>query len=202
MEITEQTREQIVQFNGQMIEARLSAKAEHWAKRVNAIRDKSKPTKLRLKQLRTLAGSFAAEYKSNVACKRGCSHCCYIAVGIMGLEAEVIGEAIGRKPEPVTEFTTDFSYLPLGYDNPCTFLKNNECSIYEDRPLACRIHSNLEPDNTPCRLDKPRETSEFNLEFLYSLYAEICLEAPRADPDNPALADIRKWFPPEEACKS
>ena len=202
MGTTELTREEIVFFNGRMIEDRLSLKTDLWRKRMDAINDKAKPPKLRLKQLRALAASIAAEYKGNVACKRGCSHCCYIAVGIMGLEAEVIGEAIGRKPANVTGFTTDFSYLPLGYDNPCTFLKNNECSIYEDRPIACRIHSNLEPDNTPCKLDQPRSTSEFNLEFLYAMYADICMELPGADKLNPALADIRKWFPPEEACKS
>lgn len=37
--------------------------------------------------------------------------------------------------------------------NGCIFLKDNKCSIYEDRPKACRIYD--------CRKDNRKEIKEF-----------------------------------------
>ena len=84
------------------------------------------------------------ENKQDIKCKAGCTACCFIDVEISGDEAEVIIDycvengieidkvylteqaAVGRK-----------SYTAL---SRCVFLKNNLCSIYDVRPMACRKH--------------------------------------------------------------
>jgi len=43
--------------------------------------------------------------------------------------------------------------LAIWENNPCFFLKNNRCSIYENRPKACRIYD--------CRKDNDPKIKEF-----------------------------------------
>ena len=106
------------------------------------------------------------------------------------LEAERLGSAIGRAPK------TRQRYMPaeegaFGYDTPCPFLIEGECSVYEHRPFACRKHHSLDVDALFCRLDLP---------------AEFAASVPRMQPNfaflvwgsaiSPSMgvADIRDWF--------
>lgn len=84
------------------------------------------------------------ENKKDIRCKAGCTACCFIDVDVSGDEAGVIIDycrennieidreyltkqaAVGRK-----------SYSDL---SKCFFLKDNLCSIYPVRPIACRKH--------------------------------------------------------------
>ncbi len=84
------------------------------------------------------------ENKKEIQCKTGCTACCFIDVEITGDEAAAIVQycaensilidleylkkqaAVGRK-----------SYSRL---SRCAFLKDNLCSIYPVRPIACRKH--------------------------------------------------------------
>lgn len=66
-------------------------------------------------------------------CQRGCSHCCYVAVHITGLEAQHIESRTGHRVRQFKSGKSD----PSTWE-PCSFLKDNECSIYEHRPMACR----------------------------------------------------------------
>jgi len=91
-----------------------------------------------------------------VACKAGCSFCCYHQILITPPEAFQIGDYLQRK-------FTDHDQQALavkaqkniqvvdGKDLeaivharpqlPCIFLQNNRCSLYEVRPLGCRAWS-------------------------------------------------------------
>jgi Fe-S-cluster containining protein len=85
------------------------------------------------------------------ACRKGCSHCCHIAALISDVEAQRIGEAIGRKPVKTGAFPADVPALQDKYFGvPCTFLKGGRCSIYEVRPLACRLHFSMADDSFFC----------------------------------------------------
>lgn len=68
------------------------------------------------------------------ACRRGCNACCHIPVHLFPIEAELIEKRTGVRrratPAPKRDFTGE----------PCPFLVNGECSIYEVRPLVCRRH--------------------------------------------------------------
>lgn len=84
------------------------------------------------------------ENKKEIQCKAGCTACCFIDVDVSGDEAATIinycrendisidrdyllkQAAVGRK-----------SYSEL---SRCVFLKDDLCSIYPVRPIACRKH--------------------------------------------------------------
>lgn len=68
-----------------------------------------------------------------LACRPGCSGCCHYPVDIMPLEADLIAKRTGRRPI-ASGGTADTE------DMPCPFLSNNQCSIYDDRPMVCRKH--------------------------------------------------------------
>ena len=65
-------------------------------------------------------------------CKKGCSHCCHGPVEITKAEAKYIESRTEHKAR---------SSVPMSCaqkHTTCPFLKNNECSIYKYRPIACR----------------------------------------------------------------
>ena len=105
----------------------------------------------RVEKLRTLAHRLSEILTPLTACAaQQCSHCCHIPVALTETEAAIIGEAVGKKPRKVS------AKRPLsqeyGYHRPCPFLKNNRCSIYKDRPFACRTHLSLDVSDRLCAL--------------------------------------------------
>ena len=86
-----------------------------------------------------------------VACTRGCSYCCHIPVQLTRLEVAYIASRIGSEVhEPLVSI--GHAPAPKAPDpaRPCPFLRNQECSIYEHRPLSCSTHVNFEPTNEVC----------------------------------------------------
>jgi hypothetical protein len=84
------------------------------------------------------------ENKKEIQCKTGCTACCFIDVDVSGDEAALIidhckenGIEIDREylTKQAVAGRTTFSAL-----SKCVFLKDNLCSIYPVRPIACRKH--------------------------------------------------------------
>lgn len=74
-----------------------------------------------------------------LVCKRGCSHCCKVNVHVTTYEAEYIAVNAGLDaPDYSPDKKGDYTLTP------CPFLKDNECSIYEFRPMACRAFGTLD----------------------------------------------------------
>lgn len=141
-----------------------------------------------LKRLRQMAAEFSQAAKPYSACRKACTHCCHIPVAVYPSEARVMGKALGREPA-VVEKSPRLRDKPYGYDQPCTFLQEGACAIYEHRPLACRVHINLDADELLCALI-PGESVPVplaNATSFYALYAKIC--------EGEALADVREYFP-------
>lgn len=155
--------------------------------------NQAKHTKMRA--FHRLVEEFTAEAKPPyVACKSGCAHCCHIAVPVHPLEAKMISETTGRAmttPESLTPKNLELQSAIASYDNPCPFLKDNLCSIYESRPLTCRVHFNLDEDELLCRLEKGSsiQVPYMDVTPLRMAYLRIC--------GTPELADIRDFFPKE-----
>lgn len=159
------------------------------------LNDNRSPAWIRLRKVNALLDEHNSFNGENVACRKGCAHCCYIPVSLSETEAQMIGMAIGRKPKKnVATFhddPDDIDTRNYGYHTPCPFLKDNQCSIYEHRPVACRKLVNADIDDLLCRLLAPRappvpymNLSEFDL--ATAMIAE-----------NHKTADIREFFPPE-----
>lgn len=146
----------------------------------------------RYTELLRLVTDMTAATQDDVACRKGCSHCCHIAVGVLSPEAEVIGQRIGIAPQDVPG-RLDFRGFHYGYDNPCPFLAGGECSIYAHRPLACRIQYSVAPTEDPCRLDPSRGPDR--VPYLNLRAFDMAMVRIAADSGAFALGDIREFWP-------
>ena len=95
----------------------------------------------------------------NIACKKGCSWCCYKQVGVSPLEVFLIAEHLKNKRIKISlediklrlialdQITNGLpSEARLSVQLPCAFLVEDSCSIYEVRPLACRGGNSIDAD--------------------------------------------------------
>lgn len=125
------------------------------------------------------------------ACKSGCSYCCHIAATITETEAQILGKAIGRKPKKLVGGVNYEETRDKWFGVPCTFLKNGRCSVYNARPLACRLHVNLADTPFFCNTEVPPGESlvpQLNLDQINKAHAQMFF--------GDAWADIRDFFPP------
>jgi Fe-S-cluster containining protein len=78
--------------------------------------------------------------------------------------------------------------VEAGYDNPCVFLDQGRCSIYEHRPLVCRAVVNMDTTPKLCELvpgsNVPVPYADFKA--LQRFLILLC--------SNETVADIRDWF--------
>lgn len=134
---------------------------------------------------RRASDEFHGAYAEHSACRKGCSHCCHIGVCVSRQEAKMIALATGNRLNEVR--TGIHSHIAIGYDNPCPFLVEGTCSIYEHRPIMCRIQLNMDADELLCRLVEDGAVSvpyadNRHIHIPYSYYSFN------------DYADIREWF--------
>jgi hypothetical protein len=99
---------------------------------------------------------------AKLACQAGCSFCCHIKVDLSAHEVLVIADFVKRKIGGeelgvIAKRASENQELlkPLNVEQqfmtnvPCPLLKDNHCSVYPVRPLACRRHHARSVD--PCR---------------------------------------------------
>ncbi|MCZ4310144.1 YkgJ family cysteine cluster protein [Vibrio pomeroyi] len=97
---------------------------------------------------------YNAEFVSTFSvCKQGCSACCKSDVRISTLEAKYIEKKTGVKAKKVGKVSS-------GHKEACPFLKDNSCSIYNERPFNCR---------TLFTLDDPKYCSTGEIHQLYGM---------------------------------
>lgn len=127
-----------------------------------------------------------------VACRKGCAYCCHQAIDISSLEAAYIQEKTGIRHARVS---TPIQRDPMGFSEktPCPFLKQGACSIYEYRPLICRIAVNLDSDPYWCEFEnwhKPGgAVPKPSFRSIYNAYTELNQKT------GSLMADIRDFFP-------
>lgn len=144
-----------------------------------------------LHRLKRAADKINAAALPRSACRSGCSHCCHISLLITQSEAEAIGALVGKKPRKLKVKLPSIEIRDEWFRTPCTFLKKGRCSIYEERPLACRLMFNMA--NTPyfCDTAIPPQDSHVTMLNLHQLehgYAKVFI--------GQAWGDIRDFFPP------
>ena len=99
------------------------------------------------------------------SCRNRCSHCCHDnPSGLSGWELQRIAQHVLQRPD-ATQIHERLQQLAARYRNlpaadpqsrqlrwkalgiPCVFLFEGQCSIYEERPLACRSFFALTPSD-------------------------------------------------------
>lgn len=150
---------------------------------------------IRLQQFMLELREYAKPH--TVACKKGCALCCYQRVVISQTEADAIGEAIGRRAKILPLSHRVKPVNDYGKDTPCTFLVNNECSIYDQRPFLCRSYINLDDDALLCsfenwELHKKNDPRSVGIPLLghspaMDVYGHVC--------QGDVYGDIREFFP-------
>ncbi len=108
------------------------------------IQNKAGATKEVYKAIDGLFNAAPEENKKEIQCKAGCTACCFIDIDISGDEAAVIldycrenGIEVDREYLTKQAAVGRKTYSGL---SRCVFLKENLCSIYPVRPIACRKH--------------------------------------------------------------
>ena len=147
---------------------------------------------VRLKEVLSTADKIFDHAGKFAACARGCGHCCYVSVPITQFEARYMGENLGIVPVEQKQ-TIKHELADFGSHTPCPFLENDECSIYEYRPLTCRMHMNFDVDNYWClhenwkkpEAEIPRPTIEPLVDAYHTVISNVA----------PIIADIRDYYP-------
>jgi Fe-S-cluster containining protein len=114
----------------------------------------------KLNWLRKEVDSLLKESSGNSQCKKGCHYCCYHPISLSVLEMEDI-KTLKKEPHPERLEAQKGHFngsQEIQYeDRACVYLKEGTCSIYENRPLICRlthvasepIHCHLENNEVP-----------------------------------------------------
>jgi Fe-S-cluster containining protein len=154
--------------------------------KMNARRD------IKLTEVLNTADRIMGHAEKFAACRMGCGHCCYASVPITDFEAKYIGEKINTAPAPIKQ-SIRRNLNEFSGKTPCHFLKDESCSIYEFRPLTCRIHMNFDIDNYWClheNWNNPEATiPKPTIDALTTAYHQL------GDKLKPVVADIRDFFP-------
>lgn len=145
----------------------------------------------KLRKVYNLVNELMEYSKPFTACDRGCSSCCNINVMISQVEADLIGERIGHKPITLREPKNH----EIGYFNgiPCPFLKNDSCSIYENRPYVCRQHVCFDESSYWCDPIRTHKMNEMPL-LRFSEAEAAMLDVGKLEHGG-VFADIREFFP-------
>lgn len=83
--------------------------------------------------------------QNKISCKRGCSHCCYMPVAITEDESKLLLNHLDDAKIAQLKRQANLSTQEMQEASKdvrrCAFLgANEECTIYEDRPLTCRTY--------------------------------------------------------------
>lgn len=143
--------------------------------------------------IQVIANLAMEKVSPSTPCRKGCSHCCHYSLPISQLEARLLEEASGRKMNRWAFSRTAFQQQQrINFDGakykgkPCPFLVDNACSVYEHRPVQCRVHHVLEADETKCDPHGDHNVATYALDWITAPTAQLLA--------NEQYADIREWF--------
>ncbi|MDQ6880696.1 MAG: YkgJ family cysteine cluster protein [Pseudomonadota bacterium] len=151
--------------------------------------------------LRELAATFADAVAPHAACAGGCAACCYQPVAVTREEAEAIAKETGARLQTPAAWSTDADMQHVG--QACSFLQDSRCTIYQFRPIACRLMFNMDVDALLCQM-VPGALSHVpyaDYSDQKELYVRAHLgrvktgEEMRAALKTVQMADLREFFP-------
>ncbi|MBC9070652.1 YkgJ family cysteine cluster protein [Thauera sp. CAU 1555] len=163
----------------------------------NRIRLENASRKTRRMKLLALADRFNTAIAPHAACRSGCGACCSMTTMIYAHEAEVLAQASGRRMTriPARPQFTALTQARAFFGTPCPFLKDSRCSVYEVRPIICRLHHSLNDDASACDTSVPTEerkpVGSYDVDRIEMPYHLLVREGGREEP----WGEIHEFFP-------
>jgi len=144
----------------------------------------------KLRRIYGLMDKISVVRREFVACAKGCADCCKMNVTISKLEARSISEITGRPFADVADSVQHPTDAFVGVS--CPYLVNDVCSIYENRPLACRRHASFHSSSAWCKPEMLETEKVPLLQFggIDQAFIELSTEKRKL-----VLADVRDFFP-------
>ena len=89
--------------------------------------------------------TIGQHYPTQITCHAGCDGCCYQQFTIFPIEAQHLAQAVmALTPEArqrlLARLQQENPWRIIDTPTPCVLLEHGCCSLYEHRPLICRIH--------------------------------------------------------------
>lgn len=84
-------------------------------------------------------------YAAQLTCHAGCDHCCYQDFTVFPVEAHHLAQAVAALPPNERQRLqqrlqqADHALPMADTPQPCALLHEGRCSVYDGRPLICRI---------------------------------------------------------------
>lgn len=125
-----------------------------------------------------------------IACEKGCSHCCSIDVQLTGLEAFYIAQYKDIEMDNESKLTID-------HTSKCPFLCDDQsCGIYDVRPFICRSFLTTGPPEKCLKSmfrknhpDLPDKYENYMIDALQKWLISVNLS------NRSPIKDIRDFFP-------
>jgi len=162
-----------------------------------ALVEGAQPLDRKVIRLRQIADSAAEVIQPFTPCRKGCSACCHNPAIISEVDAMRVAEATGTplaQPRQLFDVAAGEDarrqYFSRYAGIACAFLEDGACSIYEHRPVVCRVQHSIE--DTPAACDAGGQPASVDLTPIY--LGELRMMG-RMMP----YADIREFFPPRAA---
>ena len=89
--------------------------------------------------------TIGQRYPMQITCHAGCDGCCYQQFTVFPVEAHHLMQAVTRlaleaRQRLLARLQQDDPWRIIDTPTPCVLLEQGRCSLYEHRPLICRIH--------------------------------------------------------------
>jgi Fe-S-cluster containining protein len=125
---------------------------------------------------------FFMDVKQKSSCKKGCSFCCHVSTDISEDEAFLIADycktnGIGIPAAYLhSQLLYEADKIYMSSCSACVFLKDNKCSIYPVRPIACRKYFVFTPASLCEQASKNKSPIDVEVieVFNYALEKLLC----------------------------
>lgn len=117
---------------------------------------------------------YARQQNQSVDCKRGCSWCCHQPVFALDYELDYLhafvnksfnAETISGIAEKAKQKQAKLGQLKgdelMNAKHPCPLLKDNACTVYEARPMACRIYLSSDVKSCVHFFNEPQDKNSY-----------------------------------------
>jgi len=93
----------------------------------------------------TLGQAIGQRYPAQITCHAGCDGCCYQQLTVFPVEAHHLAQAVAALPPEARQhllarLQQADPWHMVDPPSPCVLLEHGRCSLYDHRPLICRIH--------------------------------------------------------------